>query len=186
MQTVEIPHLGEFVKEGKIVCWVRLVGEAIRQGEVLAYLETDKVNMEIESPASGVVRAIFVSEGETVQVGTPIALIGEVGEPLPDVAQLPRMPVEVRQRCIGEASTGGPFSPGSIRTRQQVRKRIVNIVVLSTGFFVLLAAFIYSVVLGYRFPWWFYAIFFPLQAIILVLNAVELFRLFGFLKQQRM
>ncbi len=97
MHTVAMPRLGDWVQEGTVLCWNKLVGEPVQKNASLMLIETDKVNMEMPSPASGVLRAIFVPTGETVAVGTIMALIGDVDEPLPD--PLPGQPVEVAQRC---------------------------------------------------------------------------------------
>lgn len=104
MQTVAMPALGETVQEGTILCWMKLVGDAVNKDDTLAEIETDKINAELPSPTSGVVRAIFVSTGETVPIGTTLALIGTADEPLPD--PLPRQPVIVTQRCSDRTLSG--------------------------------------------------------------------------------
>src|SRR5689334_4269379 len=102
METVAMPKMGSMIQDGTILCWMKLVGDAVNRDDSLAEIETDKVNIELSSPASGVVRAIFVSTGETVPVGTVLALIGATDEPLPD--PLPRQPVIVTQRCSDRAN----------------------------------------------------------------------------------
>lgn len=97
MEMVEMPDLGESVQEGKILCWRKLVGDTINRGDPLVEIETDKANVYLESFHFGVLRAILVSAGETVPIGTALALIGTADEPLPD--SLPRQPVIVTQRC---------------------------------------------------------------------------------------
>jgi 2-oxoglutarate dehydrogenase E2 component (dihydrolipoamide succinyltransferase) len=78
--TVTMPQLGETVTEGTILRWAKQVGEQIQSDEVLVEISTDKVDTEIPSPAQGVVLELLVGEGETVSVGTPLAVIGEAGE----------------------------------------------------------------------------------------------------------
>ena len=78
--TVTMPQLGETVTEGTILRWAKKVGEQIQSDEVLVEISTDKVDTEIPSPAQGVVLELLVGEGETVSVGTPLAVIGEAGE----------------------------------------------------------------------------------------------------------
>ncbi|MDQ2715313.1 MAG: hypothetical protein M3Z08_10430 [Chloroflexota bacterium] len=97
MHTVAMPRLGDTVQEGTVLCWNKLVGDPVQKGDSLVLIETDKINVEMPSPAPGVLRAIFVPIGETVAVGTAMALIGDTDEPLPD--PLPGQPVEVTQRC---------------------------------------------------------------------------------------
>jgi len=61
--------------EGTVVSWKKAAGETVKKGEVLLEVETDKAVAEIESPVSGVLREILVPAGQTVPVGTPLALI---------------------------------------------------------------------------------------------------------------
>jgi pyruvate dehydrogenase E2 component (dihydrolipoamide acetyltransferase) len=84
MKTVEMPKMGDTMEEGKILRWIKKVGDPVKRGESLAEVETDKVNIEIESFASGVLRKILVPEGESAPIGAGIALIGAPDEPLPD------------------------------------------------------------------------------------------------------
>jgi 2-oxoglutarate dehydrogenase E2 component (dihydrolipoamide succinyltransferase) len=76
---VVMPQMGVSVSEGTIVRWVKGVGEPIEADETLLEISTDKVDTEIPSPGSGVVQEILVQEGETVAVGTRIAVIGPEG-----------------------------------------------------------------------------------------------------------
>jgi len=70
-----MPMLGEVMEEGHIVAWHKKEGDTVAQGERLMDVETDKATMEVESPATGVVKKIWVLEGETVAVNTLLALI---------------------------------------------------------------------------------------------------------------
>jgi 2-oxoglutarate dehydrogenase E1 component len=74
-QTVDVlpPAAGESVSEGTILEWHAKVGEAIKQGETIVEISTDKVDLELPSPASGTVKELLVDEGETVTVGQVIA-----------------------------------------------------------------------------------------------------------------
>ena len=83
MKTVEMPKMGDTMEEGKILRWIKQEGDQVAKGESLAEVETDKVNIEIESFASGVLRKILVPEGESAPIGAGIALIGAPDEPLP-------------------------------------------------------------------------------------------------------
>src|SRR6266487_2707631 len=84
MKTVEMPKMGDTMEEGKILRWIKQEGDPVNKGESLAEVETDKVNIEIESFASGVLRKILVPEGASAPIGAGIALIGATDEPLPD------------------------------------------------------------------------------------------------------
>jgi pyruvate dehydrogenase E2 component (dihydrolipoamide acetyltransferase) len=78
--TVSMPQLGETVTEGTILRWAKSVGDTIAEDEVLVEISTDKVDTEVPSPAAGVVLEILVEEGETVEVGTELAVIGDADE----------------------------------------------------------------------------------------------------------
>ena len=74
-----MPQMGVSVSEGTITKWLRQAGESIGRDEPLLEISTDKVDTEVPSPAEGVVAQILVPEGETVPVGTVIALIAPAG-----------------------------------------------------------------------------------------------------------
>ncbi len=87
--TVTMPQLGETVTEGTILRWMKQPGDMVAADEVLLEISTDKVDTEIPSPAAGVLQQILVPEGETVEVGTELCLIGSEDEApaaSPDVA----------------------------------------------------------------------------------------------------
>ena len=74
-----MPQLGETVTEGTITKWMKKVGDSVAEDEVLFEVSTDKVDSEVPSPAAGVVTEILVGEGETVDVGTKLAVISADG-----------------------------------------------------------------------------------------------------------
>jgi len=76
---IKMPQLGESVHEGTIGKWLKQPGERVARYEPLVEVITDKVNVEMPSPFSGVLGRILVEEGKTVAAGTPIALIEEIG-----------------------------------------------------------------------------------------------------------
>ena len=75
--TVSMPQLGETVTEGTVLRWMKQVGDPISEEEPLVEISTDKVDTEVPSPVSGVISSILVPEGETIGVGTAMAIIGE-------------------------------------------------------------------------------------------------------------
>ncbi|HYT35484.1 MAG TPA: biotin/lipoyl-containing protein, partial [Ktedonobacteraceae bacterium] len=83
MKTVEMPKMGDSMEEGKILQWLKKEGDPVKKGEMIAEVETDKVNIEIEAFSAGVLRKILVPEGTSAPVGAEIALIGAPDEPLP-------------------------------------------------------------------------------------------------------
>ncbi|HET7245277.1 MAG TPA: biotin/lipoyl-containing protein, partial [Streptosporangiaceae bacterium] len=75
--TVSMPQLGESVTEGTVTRWLKKEGERVEADEPLLEVSTDKVDTEIPSPASGILRGITVAEDETVAVGAPLAIIDD-------------------------------------------------------------------------------------------------------------
>ena len=73
--SVTLPEMGESVTEGSIVEWRKNAGDYVAEGDALVEVTTDKVDVEVPAPASGVVTAIHAREGETVAVGTVLAEI---------------------------------------------------------------------------------------------------------------
>ena len=78
---VVMPQMGVSVSEGTVTKWLRNEGEAIEADEPLLEISTDKVDTEVPSPGSGVVQKILVQEGETVEVGTTLAVIAPEAAP---------------------------------------------------------------------------------------------------------
>jgi pyruvate dehydrogenase E2 component (dihydrolipoamide acetyltransferase) len=77
--SVSMPQLGESVTEGTVTRWLKREGERVEADEPLLEVSTDKVDTEIPSPVSGVLRGITVAEDETVAVGAQLAVIDEEG-----------------------------------------------------------------------------------------------------------
>src|SRR5438067_8288833 len=72
-----MPQLGETVTEGTITRWLKQVGERVEVDEALFEVSTDKVDSEVPAPVAGYVTEILVPEGETVAVGTRLAVLGD-------------------------------------------------------------------------------------------------------------
>jgi len=77
MANVTMPQLGETVADGTVTKWFKGVGDTVVKGEPLFEVSTDKVDTEIPAPTNGVLTAILVGEGVTVDVGTVLAVIGD-------------------------------------------------------------------------------------------------------------
>lgn len=77
MAEIIVPELAESITEGTISTWFKQVGDNVEKGENVLELETDKVNVEIVSEETGVISEIKAEEGDTVEVGQVIAVIGE-------------------------------------------------------------------------------------------------------------
>ncbi|HVQ74113.1 MAG TPA: dihydrolipoamide acetyltransferase family protein [Candidatus Binatia bacterium] len=86
---VIMPALEMAQDTGKVVRWLKAPGDSVHKGEPLLEIETDKVTVEIEAPASGILREVTAHEGDVVPVGQTIALIAAAGE---TVSAAPRAP----------------------------------------------------------------------------------------------
>ena len=76
---VVMPQMGVSVSEGTITKWLKQEGEKIAADESLLEISTDKVDTEVPSPGEGILQQILVQEGETVEVGTKLAVIAPEG-----------------------------------------------------------------------------------------------------------
>ncbi len=73
--TVKLPKFGLTMEEATINEWAVVVGDAVAQGQTIATIESEKVEMELPSPASGVMAEHLVAPGDTVPVGTALAVV---------------------------------------------------------------------------------------------------------------
>jgi pyruvate dehydrogenase E2 component (dihydrolipoyllysine-residue acetyltransferase) len=114
---VVMPQMGVSVSEGTITKWLKQGGEQIEADEALLEISTDKVDTEVPSPASGIVTQILVQEGETVEVGTKLAVIGgEAGAPAPEPEAPPEpatAPAAAEAQAPSSAETPAPAPPAA-------------------------------------------------------------------------
>src|SRR6201988_4795321 len=125
---VVMPKLSDAMESGKIIKWLKKEGDRINGGDILAEVETDKADVEMEAFGAGVLRKILVPAGETAAIGALIGGIAEPGEDLAAVvasapagagaragARAPRKtPPRARRRGLG-GSAGCSSSSGSPR-----------------------------------------------------------------------
>jgi pyruvate dehydrogenase E2 component (dihydrolipoamide acetyltransferase) len=113
---VVMPQMGVSVSEGTITKWLKSEGEEIAADEALLEISTDKVDTEIPSPASGVVQQILAQEGETVAVGTKIAVIS----PEDGAAGAPETPPEPATAQAAQKSEVAAGAEGETPTAEKV------------------------------------------------------------------
>jgi len=120
MTNVKMPQLGETVADGTVTKWLKSLGDMVTKGEPLFEVSTDKVDTEIPAPADGILSRILVAEGETVDVGTVLAVIGsdtegpgdEVVEPAAATAKIAPSVANTRaSKQPDSASDGLQLSP---------------------------------------------------------------------------
>lgn len=110
--TVVMPKMGYDMTQGRIVHWLKHEGDRVQKGEAIAEIETEKVNIQIEAFASGILQKIVVPEGETVPVGQPIAQVGEPGEKPTEAP-----PAEILPGQEVGAGEGGEAPPTPVSAR---------------------------------------------------------------------
>ena len=134
---IELPQVGESVTEGIIGKWLKQVGDRVEKYDPLVEVVTDKVSMEMPSPASGVLSRILVQEGQTVPMGTVIADIEVEGEarqppaePAPRVSRSSAPELVDRigtlskdMAPVGPTGSGGPAGTTADREAQKAPKR---------------------------------------------------------------
>src|SRR2546423_14438527 len=74
---VVMPKLSEAMETGKLIKWIKKEGDRVNGGDILAEVETDKADVEMEAFGAGVLRKVLVKEGDVVPVGSLIAVIAE-------------------------------------------------------------------------------------------------------------
>ena len=74
-----MPLLSPSMTEGTLVKWIKKEGDAVKSGDVLAEVETDKATMDLEAFDAGILRKILIQEGERVPINTRIGIIGGQG-----------------------------------------------------------------------------------------------------------
>ena len=100
MADITLPQLGETVTEGTITRWFKKVGDAVAADEPLFEVSTDKVDTEVPSPVAGTLTEIRVNEGDTVPVGTVIAVVGAANAAVAPVAKPAPAPAPVALSLI--------------------------------------------------------------------------------------
>lgn len=80
MAEIKVPELAESITEGTIAQWLKQPGDYVEKGEYIVELETDKVNVEVISEEAGTIQELKADEGDTVEVGQVIAIVGAGGE----------------------------------------------------------------------------------------------------------
>jgi 2-oxoglutarate dehydrogenase E2 component (dihydrolipoamide succinyltransferase) len=127
---VIMPQMGESIFEGTITKWLKKKGDRVQRDESLFEISTDKIDSEIPAPASGILQDILVKEGQTVQINTVVAVIGDGSAKPAAEAEAPKKeePSEVK----GAAPIAGPTpeteaeeeeaDQGGIRSSPLVRK----------------------------------------------------------------
>ncbi|TDM42412.1 2-oxoglutarate dehydrogenase complex dihydrolipoyllysine-residue succinyltransferase [Macrococcoides goetzii] len=125
MAEIRVPELAESITEGTISTWFKQVGDTVEKGENIVELETDKVNVEVISEEAGVITEIKAQEGDTVEVGSVIAIVSEGGatsapaeNKSPEAAPATSEKTEETVQSA-ETSKNAPESPEAVTTNKK-------------------------------------------------------------------
>jgi pyruvate dehydrogenase E2 component (dihydrolipoamide acetyltransferase) len=138
-----MPILGADMEAGTLVAWRKAAGDTVKRGDIIAEVESDKADIEVEVFVDGVIEKLLVEPGEKVPVGTPLALIRDAGVPLGRAARAPAPPVAAipapaparPPRRTVEPAPGGPVgAPATPAARELARELGVDLAsVTGTG-----------------------------------------------------
>ncbi len=110
---IEMPKLSDTMTVGTVVKWYKKVGDKVLNGDILAEIETDKATMELENFDDGVLLQLLAAEGDEVEIGKPLAVVGEVGDELPDILEInetSKSPDTLSELSTAENDSGDPVS----------------------------------------------------------------------------
>lgn len=110
---VIMPQLGETIAEGKVASWFKQVGDKVAAGDNLFLIETDKVSMEVQAIEAGTLTEIRVPAGETVPVGTVVAILGKEGEEAAAAKPAPARPAVNTIKTLAPAAATASSAPAS-------------------------------------------------------------------------
>ncbi|MCW5947144.1 MAG: 2-oxo acid dehydrogenase subunit E2 [Fimbriimonadales bacterium] len=128
-EQILMPELGESVHEGTVSRWLKQVGDSVKEDEPVVEIMTDKVNTELQAPASGTLIKILVPEGENVKVFEPLGLIGspdevsdnKTGSPAPpkeSVAPVPARAESTPEESVAPTVTSHPVQESASNGRK--------------------------------------------------------------------
>ena len=134
-QQVLMPRLSQDMTQGRIVEWLKKEGEAVKEGEPLVSVESDKAEVELQAPQSGILRRMLVGAGEEVDVGTPLAILGEAEENIEELLKKPEESPKKPPRPVAAppplpsseaAGRGVPGPPGKRQPVSPAARRVAR------------------------------------------------------------
>ncbi|HZI14119.1 MAG TPA: biotin/lipoyl-containing protein, partial [Myxococcus sp.] len=115
---IQMPSLSPTMKEGKIIKWLKKVGDKVSSGEAVAEVETDKSNLEIEAFDDGYLLQIVVGENQMAAVGAPIAFLGAKGEKVDAGGGKPAAPAPAPKPAEAPAPAAKPAASAPAPAQQ--------------------------------------------------------------------
>ena len=123
MYDFKFSDIGEGLHEGKILKWHFKVGDTVKEGDTLVVIETDKVNAELPSPVSGVIKTIPKGEGEIIHVGETVVIIDDGSSPKEVKEETAPISEESAPGVIGEI----PVSSDIIGSSQEKVNEVIKV-----------------------------------------------------------
>lgn len=131
-QPLRMPRLSQDMTQGRIVEWLKKEGEAVEAGEPLVSIESDKAEVEVEAPQSGILRRVLVGAGEEADVGTPLAILAEAEENIEPLLERPpkkgpqpvAAPPSLSSRETAGPAVGAP--PGKRQPASPAARRVAR------------------------------------------------------------
>jgi pyruvate dehydrogenase E2 component (dihydrolipoamide acetyltransferase) len=117
---VTMPKLSDTMSEGRLIAWKKGVGEAVKRGEIIAEVETDKAIMELEAFSDGVLLKTMVTAGQMVPVGTVIALIGTA-------AELTTLPQDSPEVAVPPVWQPPATAPPQVAESREIPERVMTL-----------------------------------------------------------
>jgi 2-oxoglutarate dehydrogenase E2 component (dihydrolipoamide succinyltransferase) len=115
---VIMPQMGESIFEGTLTKWLKKPGDKVERDEALFEISTDKVDSEIPSPAAGILQEVLVKEGQTVQINTVVAIIGD-GTAKPSAKAEAEAKSEEAPPSTSQPAAAAPAAPAGAATHEQ-------------------------------------------------------------------
>jgi pyruvate dehydrogenase E2 component (dihydrolipoamide acetyltransferase) len=149
-QHVCMPRLSQDMTQGRIVEWLKREGDPVKEGEPLVSIETDKAEVEVQAPQSGVLRRVLLGPGQDADVGTPLAILAEAGENIEDLLKKSETPVKISPQpaavapplpsheatdssVLGPPGTRQPVSPAARRAARELGVEISQVAGTGAG-----------------------------------------------------
>ena len=136
--TIVMPQLASTMEKGTIAKWLKQVGDEVTEGEAILEITTDKVDIEVESPASGVLLKILADVGSEVPVKEPVAILGAAGEDVGDISEIAvaEAPQATEVKAEAESERDKPVSPkgkifASPRARRMAKESGVDLTAIA-------------------------------------------------------
>ena len=107
-EVINMPRLSDTMEEGTVAQWFKKVGDSIKEGDILAEIETDKATMEFEAFYEGELLHIGIQEGASAPVDTLLAIVGEKGEDISALLGNEMVSVNESQKEVSQSTTPEP------------------------------------------------------------------------------